>query len=61
MTKYIEVIGVDAIDQDLRKKGLEKLNKLPTDILQKLSELSESEKAQNQLKNNFNFIKTFLG
>lgn len=44
-----------------KTEALNALANLDLDILQKLSELSKSPNAISQLKNNFGFIKGFLG
>ncbi|UOB18588.1 hypothetical protein [Abyssalbus ytuae] len=62
MAKVITVQGHNGTDLDLRFRALEKLNELPSEVLEKLSKLSESEKAQSYFKNPvlYGTLKAFL-
>ncbi len=51
MPKIITVLGANTKDEQLRLKYLENINDLPTDVLEKLSFLSQQPKAIKAIKN----------
>lgn len=62
MAKIITVQGANGQDETKRAMALEKLNDLPTIVLERLAEVSKSQKAQDYFTNPMKFIavKTFL-
>lgn len=60
-TIQIEVTTSTPFEVKPKTEALKVLSKLDNDVLQKLTELSKSPKAIEQLKNNFGMIKGFLG
>lgn len=60
-TIQIEVTTNTPFEVKPKTEALKVLSKLDNDVLQKLTELSKSPKAIEQLKNNFGMIKGFLG
>lgn len=59
-TIQIEIDGNDFVVK-AKEKALNELKKLDVDVLEKLSELSKSEKAINTLRNPPALLKTVLG
>jgi hypothetical protein len=62
MAKIVTVQGANSADEETRLQALEQLNDLPTIVLQRLAELSNSKKAQNYFTNSLLFmtVKSFL-
>lgn len=63
MANSIEVKGRDFIDVDIRYKALKKINALPTKVLKRLEQLTDSPKAVTYLENDIKFkmIKNIIG
>lgn len=59
----IKIEGKNSFDTDMRIEALEVLNTLPTEVLSRLVELSQSNKALGYLnsKSGFSTVKAFLG
>ncbi|KAB8153383.1 hypothetical protein EZY14_009125 [Kordia sp. TARA_039_SRF] len=59
----VKITGTNAIDADKRLSAIEKLNKLPTEVLKNISTLCDNEKAVDYLKDesSVGIITSFLG
>lgn len=62
MAKVVTVQGANGEDETLRHKALEQLNNLSTIELERLSQISKSDKARKYFKNDILFatVKGFL-
>lgn len=61
MITTIEISGKNAIDLNVRQQAITILNNLPTDELQFLGQLGQSEKARKKLMSNKGTIKLMCG
>lgn len=62
MPTILTINGATPKDECLRSEAMSKLNELPTEVMTRISKLSESEKAQSYFKNPILFatLQSFL-